>query len=128
MTKVLKDMLCCLYKSTPDVLRDVALPGFLLFETKLTLILCDAPAGHVCRIIRFKTMDLPEEPDEIHNQLFSALTLVYKARLLMENTRRLVRQTPVTPQLVDLKYKILPPCFNPDMNKQKKRRNNCLEE
>lgn len=79
-------MLYCLYKSAPDVLRDVALPGSLLFgkknttlagsaleiklfflEIKFIVILCDAPAGHVCRIIRSKAMYLPEEPDEIYN-------------------------------------------------------------
>ncbi|RCH92754.1 hypothetical protein CU098_009368, partial [Rhizopus stolonifer] len=128
MTKVLKDMLYCLYKSAPDVLRHVALPGFLLFETKFTVILCDAPAGHVCRIIRSKTMNLPEEPDEIYNQLFSILTLVYKSRLLMENTRNLVRQVPVTVEFDQMEYNTLPPCYYPDFIKQKRRRNNNEED
>lgn len=37
MTKVLKDMLFSLYKASPDVLRDVVLPDFLLFGKKIRI-------------------------------------------------------------------------------------------
>lgn len=73
-------------------------------------------------------MNLPEEPDEIYNQLFSILTLVYKSRLLMENTRNLVRQVPVTVEFDQMEYNTLPPCYYPDFIKQKRRRNNNEED
>lgn len=34
MTEVMKDMLYCLNQSSPEILRDVALPGFLVFGKK----------------------------------------------------------------------------------------------
>ena len=56
------------------------------------MVLCDPPAGYVGRINHTKTADLPEEEDDICNELFPMLKAVYQARLMMENTNRLVKQ------------------------------------
>ncbi|KAI9020885.1 hypothetical protein CLU79DRAFT_754224 [Phycomyces nitens] len=96
MAKVLKDMLFSLYQKSPDSLRQLALVGFLLFDTKFTIVLCDSPAGYyVCRISHKRTLDLPEETDDICNVLLPILSAVYKSRVLMENTNKLVKQNPV---------------------------------
>ncbi|KAI8875758.1 hypothetical protein K501DRAFT_309788 [Backusella circina FSU 941] len=73
VVKVLKDMLYCLYKSAPGTVLEVTIPGFLLFETKFTIISSDSSAGHVYRINRMEPVDLPEETDEIYNQLLPIL-------------------------------------------------------
>lgn len=85
-------------------------------------MLCDAPAGHVCRIIYSDPLDLPEEPGEITNHLFAILTLVYKSRLLMEKARSLTRNAPATIQFNQMTYKMLSPCYHPEVNKQKRRK------
>ncbi|KAI8883688.1 hypothetical protein K501DRAFT_272433 [Backusella circina FSU 941] len=74
MTKVLKDMLHCIYKSAPNVLRDVVLPGFVLFA------------------------------------------------------RHLARNAPATIQFDQMPYKMLSPCYHPEVNKQKRRRNSSDED
>jgi hypothetical protein len=91
-------------------------------------MLCDAPAGYVCRIIHSEPLDLPEEPDEITNQLFSILALVYKSRLLMEKARSLARRAPVTIRFDQITHRMLSPCYNPEVNKLKRRRNSSDED
>lgn len=82
---------------------------------------CDVPACHVCRITYCKPMDLPEEPSEITNHLFSILTTVFKARQLIENTRRLVRGVPVSAESNRFQYQQFPSCFHTDQSKKDKR-------
>ncbi|RCH79731.1 hypothetical protein CU097_001568, partial [Rhizopus azygosporus] len=63
--------------------------------TKFTIVLCDSPAGYVCRINHKRTLDLLEEADDICNALLPILTAVYKSRVMMEDTNKLVKQKPV---------------------------------
>ncbi|RCH82413.1 hypothetical protein CU098_005247, partial [Rhizopus stolonifer] len=67
----------------------------VLKETKFTIVLCDSPAGYVCHINHKRTLDLPEEADDICNALLPILTAVYKSRVMMEDTNKLVKQKPV---------------------------------
>lgn len=41
------------------------------------MVLCDSPAGYVTRITPLNTIDLPEEFDDISNQLLAILEIVY---------------------------------------------------
>ncbi|RCH93616.1 hypothetical protein CU097_004521, partial [Rhizopus azygosporus] len=74
---------------SPDSLRELALVGFLLFDSKFTVVLCDSPAGYVCRINHKRTLDLPEEADDICNALLPILTAVYKSRVMFEVWRHI---------------------------------------
>ncbi|KAL4206935.1 hypothetical protein AB4K20DRAFT_1870510 [Rhizopus microsporus] len=76
-------------KKSPDSLRELALVGFLLFDSKFTVVLCDSPAGYVCRINHKRTLDLPEEADDICNALLPILTAVYKSRVMFEVWRHI---------------------------------------
>ncbi|KAG1459568.1 hypothetical protein G6F56_006135 [Rhizopus delemar] len=67
----------------------------VLKDTKFTIVLCDSPAGYVCHINHKRTLDLPEEADDICNALLPILTAVYKSRVMMEDTNKLVKQKPV---------------------------------
>ncbi|KAI9478905.1 MAG: hypothetical protein EXX96DRAFT_572676 [Benjaminiella poitrasii] len=112
MARVLKDMLYSLYKKSPESLCGLTLVGFLLFETKFTMVLYDAPAGYICRISHTKTTDLPEEADDICNELLPILEAVYRARLTMESTNKIIKQKA---QYVDLdleQYSEMFPSFN----------------
>ncbi|ORE11045.1 hypothetical protein BCV72DRAFT_198433 [Rhizopus microsporus var. microsporus] len=95
MAKVLKDMIYSLYQKSSDPLHELALVGFLLFDTKFTIVLCDSPANYVCRINHKRTPDLPEAADDICNALLPILTAAYESRVMMEGTNRLVKQKPV---------------------------------
>ncbi|CAO3687004.1 unnamed protein product [Rhizopus stolonifer] len=128
MVKVLKDMLYRLYQSAPSTVRDLVLPGFLLFETKFTLVVCDSPAGYVCRINKSSPLDLPADVDEMNNQLLSILRVVYQARLFMENSQKLVRQSPVVLDFGIVKHDSVLPCFYSEANKQKRQRNSQITE
>ncbi|KAI7898516.1 uncharacterized protein BX663DRAFT_538445 [Cokeromyces recurvatus] len=121
MTKVLKEMMCALYKKLPDVLREITLVGFLLFCTKFTMVLCDSPANYVCRINHTKTINLAEEADDICNEFLSMLKAVYQARLMMENTNRLIKQKPANID-DDIEY------FTSEGSKRKSRRSDYLSE
>ncbi|KAG1038733.1 hypothetical protein G6F43_012645 [Rhizopus delemar] len=61
-------------------------------ETKFTVVLCDSSAGYVTRITPLSSIDLPEEVDDISNQLLTILKVVYQARLIMEESNKLVRK------------------------------------
>lgn len=123
MLKVLKDMIYNLYKSAPTSLHGFTLIGFLMFETKFTLVTCDIPMGYVTRVTPYKSIDLPEEADDVNNQLLSILKAVYRARLTMEQTNRKVRKEVVE---VDEQSEegpiIISPSFNiePDSNKRRR--------
>ncbi|KAI9349911.1 hypothetical protein BD770DRAFT_429731 [Pilaira anomala] len=47
MVKVLKDMLYNLHKTAPNSVREFILAGFLMFENKFSLVLCDSPKGYM---------------------------------------------------------------------------------
>ncbi|KAG1143665.1 hypothetical protein G6F37_009412 [Rhizopus arrhizus] len=94
MAKVLKDMAYSLYLKSPDALHELAFIGFLLFDTKITMMVCDSAAGYVCRSNHTKTVELPEEADDICNELLPILKAVHQSRLMMENTNKLVKQKP----------------------------------
>ncbi|ORE14323.1 hypothetical protein BCV71DRAFT_162799, partial [Rhizopus microsporus] len=118
MAKVLKEMICALYQKPPDALRELTLVGFLLFyfyllpiDTKFTMLLCYLSTGYVCPINHTKTVDLPEDTDDICNEMLSVLKTVYQDRFMMESTNRLVKQ-----KLVDInvdleQYKTILPSF-----------------
>ncbi|CEG72305.1 hypothetical protein RMATCC62417_07886 [Rhizopus microsporus] len=94
MVKVLKDILYNFYMKSLSALRDMTLVGFLLFDTKFTMVLCDTPAGYVCRINHACPVDLPEAARDVGNELLPMLKAVYQARLPMERTNKLVKQKP----------------------------------
>ncbi|ORE11576.1 hypothetical protein BCV72DRAFT_246862 [Rhizopus microsporus var. microsporus] len=107
MSKVLKEMMCALHKKSPDALRESTFVGFLLFDTKFTMILCDLPTSYVCRINHTKTVDLPKEANAICNEL-SILKAVYQ---IMDVN-------------IDLEqYKIILPSLTTEGSKRKRRRN-----
>lgn len=56
------------------------------------MVLCDSSAGYVTRITPLSSIDLPEEVDDISNQLLTILKVVYQARLIMEESDKLVRK------------------------------------
>ncbi|KAG2209189.1 hypothetical protein INT47_005481 [Mucor saturninus] len=92
MEKVLKDMMYSLYRAAPSLIRQLTLVGYLMYETKFTMVLCDSPAGYVTRITTLSSIDLPEEVDDISNQLLAILKAVYHGRLVMEESNKLVRK------------------------------------
>jgi hypothetical protein len=55
----------------------------LYMDIKFTVVLCDAPAGYVCRINHRCPVDLPEEARDIGNNLLLIMKAVYQARLMM---------------------------------------------
>ncbi|KAG1047914.1 hypothetical protein G6F43_009665 [Rhizopus delemar] len=128
MTKVLKDMIYSLYQKSPDSLRELALVGFLLFDTNFTIVLCDSPAGYVCRINRKRTIDLPEEADDICNALLPILTAVYKSRVMMEGTNKLVKQKPVDIDADLEQCKTILPSFTGEGCKRKRRSSDSIEQ
>ncbi|CEI92511.1 hypothetical protein RMCBS344292_06767 [Rhizopus microsporus] len=123
VAKVLKEMMCALYQKPPDALRELTLVGFLLFDTKFTMILCDLSAGYVCPINHTKTIDLPEETDYICNELLSILKTLYQDRLMMESTNRLDKQKLVDTDVDLEQYKTILPSFTAKGSKKKTRRN-----
>ncbi|CEG67065.1 hypothetical protein RMATCC62417_03540 [Rhizopus microsporus] len=128
MAKVLKDMIYSLYQKSPDSLRELALVGFLLFDTKFTIILCDSPAGYVCRINHKRTLDLPEEADDICNALLPVLTAVYKSRVMMKDTNKLVKQKPVDIDADLDQCKTILPSFTSEGFKRKRRCSDSTEQ
>lgn len=123
MAKVLKDMMYSLYRAAPSLVRQFTLVGFLLYETKFTLVLCDSLAGYVTRITPLSSIDLPEEVDDISNQLLTILKVVYQARLIMEESNKLVRKEIADVKKVEpVKDLLLLPCFSVEASKRKRRR------
>lgn len=80
---------------------------------------------YVTRVTPFKSIDLPEEADDLTNQLLSILKAVYKARLTMEQTNRKVRK-----EVVEFDGQseegpiIIGPSFNIEPNSNKRRKGN----
>ncbi|KAI8641026.1 hypothetical protein BD408DRAFT_476486 [Parasitella parasitica] len=74
MAQVLKDMI--------DSLHELALVGKLV-DTKCTIVLRDSSAGYV------------QEADDICNVLLPILIVVYKSRVMIKDTHKLVKQKPV---------------------------------
>ncbi|CAO3614574.1 unnamed protein product [Mucor hiemalis] len=112
-----------LIAEAPTSLQKFTLIGFLVFETKFTLITCVIPMGYVTRVTPYKSIDLPEEADDLNNQLLSILKAVYRARLTMERTDRKVRKEVVEPEeQFEEDPIIIGPSFNiePDSNKRRK--------
>lgn len=78
---------------------------------------------YVTRVTPYKSIDLPEEADDVNNQLLSILKAVYRAQLTMEQTNRKVRKEVVE---VDEQSEegpiIISPSFNiePDSNKRRR--------
>lgn len=97
--------------------------NFLYLETKFTLVLCDSLAGYVTRITPLSSIDLPEEVDDISNQLLTILKVVYQARLIMEESNKLVRKEIADVKKVEpVKDLLLLPCFSVEASKRKRRR------
>lgn len=87
------------------------------------MVLCDSPAGYVTRITPLTTIDLPEEVDDITNQLLTILKAVYQARLIMEETNLLVRKEAIDIKKVGpVEDLLLLPCFSVEASKRKRRR------
>ncbi|KAI9483502.1 MAG: hypothetical protein EXX96DRAFT_594245 [Benjaminiella poitrasii] len=94
-------MIYSLYQKSPDSLH-----------TKFTIVLCDSSAGYACRI----------NSDDICNALLSILTAVYKSRVMMEDTNKLVKQKPADID-VDLdQCKTILPSFTSEGCKRERRR------
>jgi hypothetical protein len=49
-------------------------------ETNFSMVLCDSPAEYVTRITHLNSIDLPEEVDDISNQLLLILKDVYPSK------------------------------------------------
>lgn len=118
MVKVLKDMLYNLHKTKPNSVREFILVGFLMFENKFSLVLCDSPMGYVTRINRTDPLFLPEEPDDISIKLLPILKTVYQARLTMEQTNELVRKYVPEVKVTSKNSRFLSPCFNTGKRKR----------
>ncbi|RCH80320.1 hypothetical protein CU097_004622, partial [Rhizopus azygosporus] len=87
------------------------------------MLLCYLSTGYVCPINHTKTVDLPEDTDDICNEMLSVLKTVYQDRFMMESTNRLVKQ-----KLVDInvdleQYKTILPSFTIKGSNRKTRRN-----
>jgi hypothetical protein len=89
------------------------------------MVLSDSPAGHVTRITQLSSIDLPEEVDDISNQLLTMLKVVYQGRLLMEESNKLVRKEVTDVKKVEpVQDLLLLPCFSVEVGKRKRRRSN----
>lgn len=87
------------------------------------MVLCDSPAGYVTRITPLSSIDLPEKVDDISNQLLTILMVVYQARLIMEESNKLVRKEIADVKKVEpVKDLLLLPCFSVEASKRKRRR------
>ncbi|KAI8645494.1 hypothetical protein BD408DRAFT_458781 [Parasitella parasitica] len=115
MVKVLKDMLYNLHNSAPTSIREFIVIGFLMFENKFSLALCDSPMGYVTRITRTRGLFLPEESDDICIKLLPMLKLAYQARLTMERTNEIVRKS--APE-IEVVSEFISPCFNAGKRKR----------
>lgn len=103
--------------------------NLLYLETKFTMVHCDSPAGYVTRITPFNSVDLPEEVDDISNQLLTILEIVYQARLTMEKSNKLVRKEVASVRKVQpVQDLLLLPCFSVEASKRKRRRSSGEEE
>jgi hypothetical protein len=86
------------------------------------MAICDSPAGYVTRINHTKPADLPEEANDIRNELLPILKIVYQARLMMEITNTLSKQR-LTDIDVELEpYNTIIPSFTSEGTKRKRRR------
>ncbi|CEP16334.1 hypothetical protein [Parasitella parasitica] len=115
MVKVLKDMLYNLHNIAPSSVREFIVIGFLMFENKFSLALCNSPMGYVTRITRTRVLFLPEESDDICIKLLLMLKLAYQARLIMERTNEIVRRSASEVEVVS---EFIPPCFNAGKRKR----------
>ncbi|KAI8088113.1 hypothetical protein BDF21DRAFT_484838 [Thamnidium elegans] len=119
IVKVLRDMMYSLYESASRNIRELTLVGF---KQKFTMVLCDAPAGYVTRIVRANSLQLSEEPDDVSNMLLPILKATYQGRLLMGHTNMLVRKAPKRVELNLSDSDIILPCYNVGSGKKKRRR------
>lgn len=85
--KVLKDMFVNLANSSPENLREIVTVGYLLMETKFTLVTMESPAGAICRINHLYPLQFPNDPELITKQLLQILEVAYKSRLIIGRTR-----------------------------------------
>ena len=106
IVKELKDMIFDLYVCSKVSLRELAVAGFLLFGksyyfysvscyqyTKLPLIekdfkmiLCDAPAGYVCRVNQTRFLPLPYSVEMLRITLLPILKCLYETKMLMQKS------------------------------------------
>lgn len=91
-------------------------------ETRFSMVICDAPAGYITRVLRTTPLQLPEEQDDILNMFLPILKAAYQGRLLMEQTNLLVRRVPKEVK-IDLSNTpdLLLPCYNVMTGKKKRR-------
>lgn len=65
---------------------------------------------------------MPEEVDDISNQLLAIFESVYRARLIMEESNKLVRKEIARAKKVEpVKDLLLLPCFSVEASKRKRR-------
>ncbi|GAA5812666.1 hypothetical protein MFLAVUS_006123 [Mucor flavus] len=92
-------------------------------KTKSTTVLCDAPPGHVTRVLRTTPLQLPEEQDASLNMLLPILKAAYQGRLSVEHANLLVRRVPKEAEIdLNSTLDLLLPCYNVVTGKKKRRR------
>lgn len=79
--------------------------------------------GYVTRVTPFKSINLPEEADNLTNQLLSILEIVYRARLTMEQTNsKVITEVVKANEKYDEECIIIGPSFNIEPNSSKRRK------
>ena len=66
-----------------------------LVDAKFTIATCDSPVGYVCGVYHKTIVELPEEAEDICSSLLPILAAVFKCRMMMESTNKLVGKNSV---------------------------------
>ncbi|KAI8891006.1 hypothetical protein K501DRAFT_290094 [Backusella circina FSU 941] len=114
-----------LYHKSPDTLHELVLIDFFFYslvDTKFTILLYDSPASYVCRMDHTRTIDSPEEPDDLCNELLPILKAVYQSRLMMKSTSKLVKQKATDNDVNIDQYMSFLSSFTNEVSKRKRRR------
>ncbi|KAL7313706.1 hypothetical protein PS15m_007414 [Mucor circinelloides] len=92
MPKVMKDMAISIFSTREGLLRDLALVGYYIGETKIKLMTMDFPCGYVARVDCFQSVGFPKVESELCRSLPAVLKLIMAGRLLMEKSKSTIEQ------------------------------------
>ncbi|KAL0084652.1 hypothetical protein J3Q64DRAFT_1610512, partial [Phycomyces blakesleeanus] len=84
MPKVLKDIFVHITNSSPSLVCELTVVGFLIMEAKLILLVMDSPTSYVCRVNRLTPLKVPELVEEFGRRMLPIVEVIDKAKLLME--------------------------------------------
>ncbi|EPB87065.1 hypothetical protein HMPREF1544_06182 [Mucor circinelloides 1006PhL] len=123
MPKVMRDMLVKIVSRSPALVNKLSISGFYIADRLLTLYILDSPVGYVSRYDAFNPVEYPVTENKIRSRMAKLLTMIFSARIIMENCRDVIDDDESDTDLGKFRSAVMEPCFVPVGTNYKKRKN-----